>query len=154
MSDKNCIPAESGQNDQTAAPKRHTGRRTRRLILATLLLIAVGLFLAQPFVMGSGSQRYARKWSRRFEPLNSIEEAISVCPNIFTLEFPNGEWLFWVSADSHGNPFGGTIVTRDSRGDINAFFGHVCGGAALRGASLDEVYEYLSEYYEKANLSN
>lgn len=154
MSDKNDMPTESRQNGQTASSKKRTGKRARRLILATLLLIAVALFLAQPFVMGSGSQRYATKWSRRFKSLTSIEEARSRYANIVTLELPNGEWIVWVSANSHGNPFGGTIVTRDSRGDINAFFGHVCGGAALRGASLDEVYEYLSEYYEKANLSN
>lgn len=116
-------------------------------MLIVVCLIAIWILFSSFFSMGTGSEYYAKKWSKKFQTLHSVAEAKAKYPNVATLEFPNGEWIFWICANSHGNPWGGTIVTRDSRGITKAFFGHVCGFAVLRGESLDEVYEHLLTYY-------
>lgn len=123
-------------------------RKTVNLILLIVVCLIAIWVLFHPFLpMGTGSERYAEKWANRFQALHSVAEAKAKYSNVAALEFSNGEWIFWVCANSHGNPWGGTIVTRDSRGITKAFFGHVCGLAVLRGESLDEVYDHLLTYY-------
>jgi len=63
--------------------------------------------------------------------INSIEEAQSKYSYIHVKNFNNGEWVFGVSSDSHSNPWGGTIVLKDSNGKISSYFGHVCGSARM-----------------------
>jgi hypothetical protein len=124
-------------------------RKTENFILLIVVcLIAICILCPSLLLpMGTGSEYYAEKWTKRFQGLNSITEAKAKYSNVALLELPNDEWIFWVYSTSHGNPWGGTIVTRDSRGITKAFFGHVCGCAVLHGESLDEVYEDLLMYY-------
>jgi hypothetical protein len=118
------------------------------ILLIIVCLIAIWILFPRTLLpMGTGSERYAEKWTKRFQGLNSIAEARAEFSNIAAQEFPDGEWIFWVCSDSHGNPWGGTIVTRDGRGITKAFYGHVCGFAILHGESLDEVYDDLLTYY-------
>jgi hypothetical protein len=46
-------------------------------------------------------------------------------------------------AGSHGAPGGGTIVSRDSPGEIHVFFGHGCGHLYAWGETLEEFYRSL-----------
>jgi hypothetical protein len=62
-------------------------------------------------------------------------------------EFTNGDWLVWVSDNSHANPWGGTVVTRDNRNAVRAFYGHVCGRTFVHGDSLTEAYRALEASY-------
>ena len=61
-------------------------------------------------------------------------------------EFPDGRWIACVHASSHGEPGGGTIVTRDDSGEIHVFFGHVCGHLRAQGDTLEEFYRDLRGY--------
>jgi hypothetical protein len=56
---------------------------------------------------------------------------------------------FLVSANSHGNPWGGTVVTKDSDGQVRTFYGHVCGHAdiGMETKSLADVYRRFSTSY-------
>lgn len=49
--------------------------------------------------------------------------------------------------DSHGEPGGGTIVSRDSSGEIHIFFGHVCGRLYAKGETLEGFYASLRDYF-------
>lgn len=128
--------------------KTRTRKTVNLILLIIVFLIAICILCPELLLpMGAGSEYYAEKWTKRFQTLNSVAEAKAKYSNVAAREFPNGEWIFWVSSNSHGNPWGGTIVTRDSRGITKAFFGHVCGFAVLQGESLDEVYEDLLMHY-------
>lgn len=126
-----------------------TSRRKILSIITLIFVLLIAVFiLFPPFLpMGTGSERYAEKWTNRFSALNSIADAKAKYSNIAVQEFSDGEWIFWVCANSHGNPWGGTIVTCDSRGTTKSFFGHVCGFANLKRESLDQVYEHLLTSY-------
>jgi hypothetical protein len=99
--------------------------------------------------MGTGSLEYAQLWSKRFQALRSIQQAHATYPEVRSRTFPNGEWIFLVSANSHRNPWGGTVVTKDSHGQVHTFFGHVCGHAdtGMETKSLADVYRRFSGSY-------
>ena len=90
--------------------------------------------------MGDGSMRYAKKWYKRLDSIQTVEQAVNDYPSIKYLNLTNEQWIVWTGQNSHGNPFGGTIVTHDSQGDTRVFFGHVCGAPRLGGESLEQVY--------------
>jgi hypothetical protein len=68
-------------------------------------------------------------------------------------KFSNGEWVFGYGINSHGSrPWRGTLVVKDSRGQVRIFFGHVCGTNGVaplmsqgRVQSLDDFYRELRE---------
>jgi hypothetical protein len=92
-----------------------------------LLLLAV----ASSLFMGSGSVWLAKRWIARFQNVATVEDAIARY-QVVHREFPDGSWIFGVAVGSHGNPWGGTVVTKDSTGQPRVFFGHVCvAGAPL-----------------------
>ncbi|MBN1508164.1 MAG: hypothetical protein JW955_15040 [Sedimentisphaerales bacterium] len=141
------------------------------ILLALALFLGVPYLARTGVPMGKGSYEYARKWSRQLRAYNSPEEA-SLDFNCFVIErfsdgssrttrvgpqadgrpralvksFPDGQWIICAHANSHGEPGGGTIVTRDDQGTIHVFFGHVCGYVCAYGDTLDEFYGRVRGY--------
>jgi hypothetical protein len=107
----------------------------------------------------SGSNSLAAEWRDQLSQHADPEKAQAVIPEIVTLRFRNGEWVFGLSKDSHGmwRRGGGTLVVRDSRGLIRVFFGHVCGSGHLGEyerdiPSLEAYYDHLVKYGFKEQL--
>lgn len=62
------------------------------------------------------------------EPIPDPDAALQLHPEWAAVRFPSGEWLFGCGVNSHGfGPGHGTLVLKDSRGQVRIFFGHVCG---------------------------
>jgi hypothetical protein len=134
--------------------------------LALLLIVACGLTYVFNFTtlstwvygMGDGSPKDAHKWRDRFQAIPDPETARNRYSEIHVKQFENGEWIFGICTDSHSSHRGGTVVVKDSRGAIRAYFGHVCGryfidGLFTKSNSLDDFYTcsawetfYFKEY--------
>ena len=143
--------------------------------IAALLLLAVAFFLGMPFLarggMGRGSRQPAREWRVQLLACQSLEEVkqhfncfviewrvdgggtkvrvtemVGGRPRALLKSFSDGRWIACAHADSHSEPGGGTIVSRDSAGEIHVFFGHVCGDLHARGETLEEFYTSLRGY--------
>ncbi len=124
-------------------------------VLGTLLLLGCGgafLFVVMVFSSNNrGSPELAAEWKAELEACRDPEEASQRLPRAFTKRFADGEWVIGLAQDSHGawRRGGGIVVVKDSRGDVRAFFGHVCGEHAFaRGydaSSLDKFYNRLLE---------
>ena len=99
-----------------------------RLILKTIFTVIVAL-LVMAFIMsminGNGSTVMAHTWAKRFDNVSSPELA-SETYHAFYRKFPDETWVIGKAIGSHGNPWGGTIITKDSTGQTRVFFGHVC----------------------------
>jgi len=107
---------------------------SRRLVLLLALPLwfcAVGFTLIGLLTASNndGSPELAREWQLRLESFADLNDAQRKDANVQGKRFPNGDWIFGLCRDSHGllHRGGGTIVVRDSRGAVRAFFGHVCG---------------------------
>jgi hypothetical protein len=135
-------------------------RRRRLFVLgcAILPVLALAAFLElmiwpAPFSMGNGSPTYAKKWKARLDELPDPESARAKYDEIVVKRYGNNEWIFGVSANSHSSIDGGTIVVRDSRGDIHAFFRHVCGDSRALQMGFDSARSldgfYHSEWFEQ-----
>jgi hypothetical protein len=101
-------------------------------------------------INNSGSPELAQEWRAVLEPFADPEDAARKDSRVQGKRFADGDWVFGLCQNSHGllQPGGGTLVVKDSRGAVRAFFGHVCGQQALEGLlygpkSLDEFYTYL-----------
>jgi hypothetical protein len=116
-------------------------------ILGVLAIVLLVFYMLIPLQMGEGSERYAQKWETRLQGFDHPESALSRFEEVDDLIFPDGTWIFWVSSNSHGNPWGGTVVTKDNYGSTRVFFGHVCGSARIQGESLDSVYKALNDQF-------
>ena len=95
--------------------------------------------------LGRGNEGDAQKWLDRFKGLPDPESAKAAYPDVDTKRFPNGEWVFGVSTDSHHSHWGGTLVIKDSDGRVSAWFGHVCGQSKLLWMSQSK--NSLREFY-------
>ena len=111
---------------------------------------------------GEGFPSDARKWRAILQDIPDVEAAeshpeLGRSPYFEKRRFPNGEWVFGISIDSHGwEPLyrGGTVVMKDSRGQVRVYYGHVCGasGPIQHGyhiedtKSLDEFYNMFKRY--------
>ncbi len=130
----------------------------RRLVIITVgvasLLVLVccsagALFILLFGVDDGGSPELAQEWKAVLEPLADPESAREKHPLVVSKRFATGEWVFGFCRDSHGllQRGGGTMVIKDSRGEVRAFFGHVCGAGYLElvdaPQSLDEFYNSL-----------
>ncbi|MCX5646287.1 MAG: hypothetical protein NTZ17_16645 [Phycisphaerae bacterium] len=121
--------------------------------------------------MGAGSYKCARQWRKQLLACHSLDEVkqhfncfviegtsggggtrvevtetVAGRPHALLQSFPDGRWIACAHADSHGEPGGGTIVSRDSSGEIHIFFGHVCGRLYAKGETLEELYTSLRGY--------
>ena len=97
--------------------------------------------------MGTGSPEYASQWRDIFEGISSPEIAQARYPEVQARRFPNGEWIYGVCRDSHEHQDGGTVVVKDSGGNIHAFFGHVCGSEFLASDLMHRDPKSLDEFY-------
>lgn len=112
-----------------------------------------GLWFAVSVGSDDGSPRLAAEWRAALEAAPGPDEAAAADPDVVVLRFPTGEWVFGKSQDSHGiwRRGGGTLVVRDSRGRVRAFFGHMCGPRYMADAfgtanpSLDAFYRRVVE---------
>jgi hypothetical protein len=137
--------------------------RRRRTVLWVLIGCAVvlvppcgfyGLWFAVSAGSDSGSPELAAEWRAALLAATGPDEAAASDPDVVVLRFPNGEWVFGKSQDSHGiwRRGGGTLVVRDSQGRVRAFFGHMCGPRYMEDAfgtnnpSLDAFYDRVVEY--------
>lgn len=134
----------------------------RRVLLATLTagvlagvsayMLTCTFFSAWVFGYGQGDAGYAQKWRERLEPLADPEEACGRYPEVVAEKFENGEWIFGVCDDSHRSHWGGTIVVKDSRGQVRALFGHVCGPSFLKAVLKMQDEKSLQGFYSSRYL--
>jgi len=145
-------------------------------IMAAALLLALVFFLGAPHLarvggLRSGSDKHARKWKTQLLACQSLDdvkqhfncfvvqqnpggssqivrvtESLQERPSALLKSFPDGRWIACAHADSHSQPGGGTIVSRDSSGEIHVFFGHVCRHVVAYGETLEEFYTCLRGY--------
>ncbi len=138
--------------------------RVRRRAVIWAIVIAVGLAVASPFALfafhiatsgGSGSPEEAAQLKAVVEAIPDPESGIGCHREYRSKRFENGEWVLGIGRDSHAVMSkyrgGGTVVLKDSRGQVRCFFGHVCGPGGHRhywyqARSLDEFYKQLVEY--------
>ena len=129
-------------------------RRTKIILLSVLgliILVPAVLILLAVIFLGSkdtGSPELAAEWRARLESYESLREAKEAERLLVVVEFDDGEWAMALAQNSHGGlrNGGGTVVVRDSRGQVRAFSGHVCGHGELGPALWDA--ETLEEFYE------
>jgi len=132
------------------------------IVLASALGLGVivgciGLIVHVVHVLNSsddfGSSKLAGEWTAKLRAYTDLDDARAKDPRVQGAKLPNGEWVFGYCNDSHGKlpgHGGGTVVVRDSRGEVRVFFGHVCGDDYLQSYcnhsdSLDVFYKNLSE---------
>lgn len=96
-----------------------------------------------------GLPSVARRLKAEMEPIADPDEALRQHPDWFVLRFPNGEWMFGYGYDSHGFRVGhGTLVVKDSRGQVRVFFGHVCGTNACLDSYSPHYWKSLDDFYK------
>jgi hypothetical protein len=130
----------------------------RSPVIIVLLIASALVFLFMFLVAsdGHGSAAGAAHLRTLVEPIADPESGQGSDPEYGCKRFSNGEWVLGISRDSHGLLCrfygGGTVVFKDSRGQIRCFFGHICGPGGHRSLmfepqSLDELYDKLVKYY-------
>ncbi|MGL4465445.1 MAG: hypothetical protein ACRC1K_25115 [Planctomycetia bacterium] len=137
--------------DEIGPPKLKVRNWRRRLWIAAALVVGspMGFLVLEMSVpMGSGSPAEAARLRVKLEPVTDPDSGLGIDREYVTKRFPNGEWIAAICRRSHDwmSYFkgGGTVVLKDSRGRIRAFFGHCCGGEGglgmtfSRSNSLDE----------------
>jgi hypothetical protein len=116
-------------------------------------IIALGLLAIRALNsgpdLGRGSPEHAAKWKAVLESVSNPELVKTRYPFAATKRYADGSWICGLSEDSHAGRDGGTIVVKDSTGNVRAFFGHVCGPDMLqevisRSNSLAEFYYTVS----------
>jgi hypothetical protein len=132
--------------------------RTMMLVVGITLLVGMAVCMVTAMLVNylvgvndSGSTEVASEWKAI---LQSNDDPSMKHPGFEVINFPNGEWIIGFSQNSHG-PFargGGTIVVKDSRGNVRAFFGHVCGPHYLQTffretPDLDHFYARLKHWH-------
>jgi hypothetical protein len=128
-----------------------------RLSVFSVLLVAAVVFAAAGLwgrYVGPPREKFVRDVGAALEGVRSPEEAEQAIPRCGTLRFPNGEWVCGIGIDGHSmKQAKDTLVVRDSRGQVRAFVGHVCGPTYMPGyfqtvpyvKSLDDFYAHLQE---------
>jgi hypothetical protein len=140
-----------------------TQRRRRLLIVLAVAVTAIVLVVLSTFALyffyvsttgGEGSLAEAERLRAVVESIPTPEDGQGIDRDYAAKRFANGEWVLGVGRDSHGwmsrYHGGGTVVVKDSRGQLRCFFGHVCGPAAhqdywYNSRSLDDFYRNLTE---------
>ena len=127
-------------------------------VVATLLLVPVVFVLIVLIGMansnGKGSPEEAERLRVSLEAIADPESGEGCHSEYAAKRFKNGEWVLGIGRDSHAwlssTRGGGTIVVKDSRGQVRCFFGHVCGHAGHEpfmehADSLERFYTSISE---------
>src|SRR5262245_21034291 len=121
-------------------------------LAGSVLLACGGFFVLWAAASGGsdrGSPELAAEWRAALLAAPGPDEAAAADPDVVVLRFPNGEWAFGKSQSSHGmwRRGGGTLVIRDSRGRVRAFFGHICGQRYVEWA-FGTANETLDAFYD------
>jgi hypothetical protein len=103
---------------------------------------------------GPTQDEFIRQTSAALETATSAEEAEATIADCGTVRLPSGEWVTGVGVNSHSSKRAkGTLVLRDSRGQVKSFVGHVCGPRWMPGyfptnhrdfLNLDAFYAMLT----------
>jgi hypothetical protein len=140
--------------------------KIRIAIFVLFVLLAAGLTLLYCLsnfdnYNNNGSLEEAVKLRTIIESINSPETGAGCDPDYDFKKFNNGEWVAGIGRDSHAlwskNRVGGTVVLKDSRGQVRFFAGHVCGprgqfNVAYGVASLDEFYIRMNGQFAEKPL--
>ena len=128
-------------------------KRRRRIwllasVLGVLCAVILGFWAAASGGSEKGSPVLAAKWKDELNQYSTPDEAKAKNRDVIVLEFQSGEWVFGLARSSHGmwKRGGGTVVLKDSNGQIRAFFGHVCGEGML-GATWEKTN--LARFYQE-----
>jgi len=115
-------------------------------VAASVPLAFFGLWWAASAGSSQGSPELAAEWQAELSQYQSPDEAQTKDPKVIVVRFSDGSWVFGRCQSSHGvwKRGGGTVVVKDSKGQVRAFFGHVCGdenlGAVWEHWNLDLYY--------------
>ena len=157
------VPIARHRSRTPKSPPEVRQRRSSKtqIVLACLLLaifVGVPIALFSLYFLASvgsnrGSVKLATVWRDTLQKYKTPDEAKGHVRNLEVAHFKNGEWAFGLSQNSHGAWLrgGGTVVVKDSRGNIRVFFGHVCGSGCLNSPSwnplpdLDALYAKLKD---------
>lgn len=125
--------------------------------LATPVVVFFGLWFASEAGSDRGSPELASAWRKLLSEFGDPNSAASANERIWVIHCENGEWMFGLAQGSHGiwKRGGGTVVTKDSNGDLRSYRGHVCwpAGSPFRGCStenLASVYQSITDRGFKA----
>src|SRR5262249_22033716 len=88
-------------------------------LIASALVVAGGytFLVIMMGVTGAGSPKLAERWSKELEGFAGPDSSGKADPLIDSKTYPNGEWVFGLSQNSHGPWWlgGGMVVLKDSR---------------------------------------
>lgn len=132
----------------------------RRVLIAFAIIVPLILGLIElESALGYGSVAEAHRLRTVLEPIDQPDATLDE-RDVESKRFPNGEWIVGIGQSSHNSwailRGGGTLVVKDSRGQVRAFFGHICGPAGFQwtvqtATNLDEFYSrtshLLTEYF-------
>src|SRR5215218_10203954 len=106
--------------------------KRRRVLLLVLGLTGIaaipcglfGVFWVASAGSDRGSPSLAAEWKADLLAAAGPDDAAARDPEVVVLRFADGGWAFGKAQDSHGvwRRGGGTLVVRDSRGRVRAFF--------------------------------
>ncbi len=147
------------EGNKNAKIHKKINASTRRLLKIAGFLIAVlvtpfilffGLWMASSCGSDRGSPELASRWRILLSEFSDPNSAVATNERVWVIHCENGEWMFGLAQGSHGiwKRGGGTVVTKDSNGDLRSYRGHVCwpNGSPFRGCStenLTTVYEAI-----------
>ena len=130
----------------------------RPLVAAAVVvgvLAGVGFGIWSDRDMGPPRDELVRRLTADLSVVATPEEAEAVIPGCGTVRLPSGEWVTGVGVNGHSwKRAKDTLVVRDSRGQVRAFVGHVCGPRWMPGyfppnhpdfPNLDAFYAFLTE---------
>jgi hypothetical protein len=143
------------QHAATSGTGPYRGRRIH-VWLAVLAIFAVCMSVASFFAVwvftaagsSKGSPALAAEWRQELSAYQTPAEGKAADNSMFVLRFTTDEWVFGRAQSSHGiwRRGGGTVVIKDSKGNVRTFFGHVCGSGHL--PSFSKLFS-LSEFYQE-----
>lgn len=131
------------------------------VVIAVVSITAFGLFAAFAYYVlstgGEGSAAEAERMAVTLKAIDSPDATLTDDAEFSAHRFENGEWMVALSRSSHAYKSkwlgGGTIVVKDSRGQVRSFMAHVCGEklpyiCATHSKDLDGFYKFLRSQAE------
>jgi len=126
------------------------------LIVTVVVVGFYGFWYAATAGSSSGSPKLAEEWRADLSRFADPEDANVRDWRTFVIRFKSGEWVIARMQPSHGIWYtgGGTVVVKDSNGQMRAFFGHVCVASPnaighYEGKDLAQFYEYMASVFRE-----
>jgi hypothetical protein len=118
-------------------------------VLVTPIALFFGLWFASSAGSDRGSPKLAFEWSTLLSGFDDPDTATAENSRVWVIHCDNDEWMFGLAQGSHGiwRRGGGTVVTKDSDGEIRSFRGHVCwsSGTPFRGCDTTDLATVYNE---------